>query len=70
MISPVVERLLRFESHKIKSPAISMIAGLSKIVGGLDDLKLLAIHRDLRATPRVWPDDAIPQTAIVQFSYS
>ena len=44
-----------------------MIAGLSKIVGGLDDLKLLAIHRDLRATPRVWPDDAIPQTASLKF---
>lgn len=33
----------------------------------LDDLKLLAIHRDLRATPRVWPDDAIPQTASLKF---
>lgn len=33
----------------------------------LDDLKLLAIHRDLRATPRVWPDDAIPQTAKLDF---
>ena len=33
----------------------------------LDDLKLLAIHRDLRATPRIWPDDAMPQTARLQF---
>ena len=36
----------------------------------LDDLKLLAIHRDLRSTPRLWPDDAILQTAIGRFSYS
>lgn len=33
----------------------------------LDDLKLLAIHRDLRETPRVWPDEGFPQTATLKF---